>query len=357
MSKRLVVCCDGTWNRGDQRHPTNVAKVCAAVAPVDGSGTVQVPHYVQGVGTARWERIRGGVFGMGLSRGVIDAYRWVAENYSPDDEIFLFGFSRGAYTARSTAGLIRNCGILTQPTEEHIQQAYTIYRGEEPPDGPNATAFRAAHSQPLASIRFIGVWDTVGSLGIPVGDNKITRWINRRWGFHDTALSTWVENAFHALAIDEVRKPYSPTLWNAPMDAPAEQRVEQVWFSGAHSDVGGGFAETGLSDVALLWMAEQAEGCGLVFSHGALTPAQDAPAPGMPMAVRPDPLGPLHNKPSGLFRLIPQAPRTGLGTAPRGHEAIASSAVVRTEADPTYRPASLVRAIAAHVRQASTSGT
>jgi len=351
MSKRLVVCCDGTWNRRDQRNPTNVTKVRAAVAPEDGGGTTQVPHYVQGVGTARWERIRGGVFGMGLSRGVVDAYRWIAQNYSADDELFLFGFSRGAYTARSTAGLIRNCGILTQPTEENIQQAYTIYRSEEPPDGPNATAFREAHSHPLAPITFIGVWDTVGSLGIPVGHNKVTRWINRRWGFHDTALSSWVQNAFHALAIDEVRKPYTPTMWNAPTDAPAEQRVEQVWFSGAHSDVGGGFAETGLSDLALLWMAEQAESCGLVFSPDALTPGRATPASGMPMAIRPDPLGPLHNKPTGLFRLIPQAPRSGLGTAARGHEAIAASAVARAEADTTYHPANLLDAIRHHVRQ------
>lgn len=351
MRKRLVVCCDGTWNRRDQPNPTNVTKIHAAVAPADDQGSRQVPHYVPGVGTAWWEKIRGGMFGMGLSRGVMDAYRWIAQNYEPDDELFLFGFSRGAYTARSTAGLIRNCGILRQPTEDHIQQAYSLYRSDELPDGPNATAFRTAHSHPLASIRFIGVWDTVGSLGVPVGDNRVTRWINQRWGFHDTDLSSYVENAFHALAVDEARRPYSPTLWSAPEYAPAEQRVEQVWFSGAHSDVGGGFAETGLSDLALLWMAEQAETCGLAFSPDALTPGQPPRDVGMPMPIHPDPFGPLHNTPKGLFRLIPRSPRTGIGTTVRGRESIAASAVIRTEADTTYRPSSLLDAIAGQLRQ------
>lgn len=353
MSKRLVVCCDGTWNHRDQPNPTNVTKVFSAVAREDGPGRVQVPHYVRGVGTAWWEKIRGGVFGMGLSRGVVTAYRWIAESYEPGDELFLFGFSRGAYTARSTAGLIRNCGIVRQPTEARISEAYEIYRSEEPPDGPRATAFRDAHSHPLAPIRFIGVWDTVGSLGIPVGDNAITRWINRRWGFHNTDLSRYVENAFHALAIDEVRRPYSPTLWSAPEDAPPEQTVEQVWFTGAHSDVGGGFAQTGLSDLALLWMAERAEECGLTFSADALRPGQRAAAPGMPMPIRPDPLGPLHNRPSGLFRFVPTRPRTGIGQALRGHESVATSAVLRTERDVSYRPVSLLEAVRNGVRQSA----
>ncbi len=351
MGKRLVVCCDGTWNRRDQPNPTNVTKVCSAVALDDGHGTAQVPRYVQGVGTAWGERIRGGVFGMGLSRGVVAAYRWIAENYEPGDQLFLFGFSRGAYTARSTAGLIRNCGVVTDPSDTRIKEAYAIYRSDEPPDGPRATAFRAAHSHPLAPIRFIGVWDTVGSLGIPVGSNAVTRWINRRWGFHDTDLSSYVENAFHALAVDEARKPYAPTLWSAPQDAPAAQRVEQVWFTGAHSDVGGGFAQTGLSDLALLWMAERAEECGLTFAIDSLTPGEQGTPPGMPMPIRPDPLGPVHNKPSGFFRFVPTSPRTGIGTTARGHESVAASAAQRTEQDASYRPVALLDALRRNVPQ------
>ena len=340
MAKRLVVCCDGTWNRRDQANPTNVVKVHDALAAEDSHETRQVRRHVEGVGTTWGERIRGGVFGMGLSRGVVEAYEWIATNYEPGNELFLFGFSRGAFTARSTAGLVRNCGIVTQPTGARIQQAYTIYRSNEPPDGPRVDAFRAVHAHWPVPIRFIGVWDTVGSLGIPVFNNPVTRWINRRWAFHDTALSSSVDGAYHALAIDKVRKPYSPTLWKAPKNAPATQRVEQVWFTGAHSDVGGGFAQTGLSDLALLWMIERAEYSSLVFTQNALKTGAATADLGTPPSIRPDPWA-IHNKPTGLFRLVPTAPRTR-----SGRQNAATVADLRTQHDATYQPANLLDAIA-----------
>jgi uncharacterized protein (DUF2235 family) len=347
VSKRLIVCCDGTWSKQDQAHATNLPKVHAAVDLGDGPDLPQRAEYFPGVGTKWGEVLRGGAFGWGLSRAVLEAYAWTARNYEPEDEIFLFGFSRGAYTARSIAGLIRNCGLLEEPTRSRLDEAYTIYRSAEPPDGPRASAFRAEHSHPLAPIRFIGVWDTVGSLGIPVGDNWVTRRINGKWGFHDTDLSGWVEHAYHALAVDEDRKPFSPTLWSAPDNPHVDQTMEQVWFSGAHSDVGGGAAGTGLSDLALLWLAERAEDAGLVFSPDTLDPGGPASVP-----IRPDPLSPVHNKKTGLARLIPRAPRADIGAAPQGHEALAASVVLRTEQDGTYRPANLMDAIRRGVRHA-----
>ena len=322
----------------------------AAVAPDDGRGSVQISHYEPGVGSAWGERIRGGAFGWGLSRGVSRAYEWLARNYEPGDEVFFFGFSRGAFMARSTAGLIRNCGILRAPTRDLIKKAYAIYRSDEEPDGPNATAFRTTHSHPLATIRFIGVWDTVGSLGIPWSFNPIITWINRRWRFHDTSLSSYVEHAYQALAVDEVRKQFAPTLWKAPANSPRDQKVEQVWFAGAHSDVGGGLAESGLSDLALLWIAERAEDAGLAFTAESLTPGQDGHGTGMPAPVRPDPMGRMHARPSGLFRFLPKGVRA-IGAAERGHEAAARSAVIRTERDPAYRPASLLEALGRQIRQ------
>ncbi|BFO18636.1 hypothetical protein SHKM778_50240 [Streptomyces sp. KM77-8] len=116
MAKRLVVCCDGTWNFADQPSKTNVAKVALSVLPGSAAGKEQRVYYHSGVGTLRRERLRGGAFGAGLSRNVVDAYRFLVETYEADDELFLFGFSRGAFTARSLAGLVRNSGILRRST-------------------------------------------------------------------------------------------------------------------------------------------------------------------------------------------------------------------------------------------------
>ena len=128
MSKRLVLCCDGTWNSPDQKSPTNVTKLALAIAPVDAMGGEQRIFYHCGLGTNRWERIRGGAFGFGLSRNVRDAYRFIVQTFEPGDELFFLGFSRGAYTARSTAGFVRNCGILRREHEDRVDEAYTLYR-------------------------------------------------------------------------------------------------------------------------------------------------------------------------------------------------------------------------------------
>src|SRR5215213_6127127 len=164
---RLIVCCDGTWNRADQPAPTNVRKICQAIDESDG----QLVKYEPGVGTRVLERIRGGAFGFGLSRNVKDCYAWLVEHYEPGDELFLFGFSRGAFTARSLAGLVRNSGILKPENAGMVDAAYKLYRSREPGNAPreeNAARFRADNSHPDATIQFVGVWDTVGALGIPI---------------------------------------------------------------------------------------------------------------------------------------------------------------------------------------------
>src|SRR3954447_6520196 len=175
MSRRLVVCCDGTWNEPDRNSrggggPTNVTKLALGVAGKDAEGNEQLIHYEKGVGTRRFERFSGGTFGFGLSRNVIDGYRFLVEAYDPGDELYFFGFSRGAFTARSLAGLVRNSGILRRENAGMVKAAYKLYRSREPGDAPwekGADAFRRTHSHPDADITFIGVWDTVGALGIP----------------------------------------------------------------------------------------------------------------------------------------------------------------------------------------------
>jgi uncharacterized protein (DUF2235 family) len=356
VSKRLVVCCDGTWNTPDQRtsgkpSPTNVTKVALAVAPQDHQGREQRTFYHLGVGTNRRERISGGAFGFGLSRDVRDTYRFIVDNFEPGDELFFFGFSRGAFTARSTAGFVRNCGILRRSQADRLDEAYALYRNRSSTTHPRsieATLFRRSYSHE-PRIHFIGVWDTVGALGIPLDGGRLVNFLNRRWQFHDTNLSSIVDAAYQALAIDERRGPFRPTLWTPQPDAPEEQTIEQVWFTGVHCDVGGGYLEHDLSDVALLWIVERARRSGLRFDPDAFGRCRAGdPAPSDVDAtlhsrtcVTPDPLGDQHNSRNGFYRLFPPYDRK-LGVTDARHEYVASSAVARYKNVPSYAPPGLV---------------
>jgi uncharacterized protein (DUF2235 family) len=336
VSKRLIVFCDGTWNRADQPAPTNVCKLREAV---DTSVAHQLVHYEPGVGTRRWERVSGGAFGFGLSRNVQDCYRFLVDNYEPGDELFFFGFSRGAFTARSLAGLVRNSGILCREHRARIEDAYRLYRSRKPGDAPAehaAEAFRRTYSHPDAEIAFIGVWDTVGALGIPIDGFRLP-WLSRRWTFHDTTLSSFVRTAYHAISIDERRKPFVPTLWVKKVAAdgtveepPPDQNVEQVWFAGVHSDVGGGYPDASLSELPLLWIADRARACGLVLG------------PDHPVVSAADPCGRLHDSMTAFYRLLGPLnrelrTRDGIPI----NASLASSVKVRAERDRSYAPLGL----------------
>ena len=268
--KRLIVCCDGTWSRPEQNwfgasSPTNVVRLAARIAKHD-EACPQIVWYDQGLGTGNFvDAISGGLLGSGLDDNIIEAYRFLVANYVPGDELFLFGFSRGAYTVRSLAGMIRKCGIVRRDRLRSYAPALALYRDAQHPDERNGpkkfrAEFSIAGSEPIP-IKFIGVWDTVGALGIPL--SPLSSLTQKRYEFHDTELSGTVEYAYQALAVDERRKPFSPTLWKS---VPKKgQTLEQVWFSGTHSDVGGGVASRGLPDIALHWMMNKARGAGLAF--------------------------------------------------------------------------------------------
>ncbi|MBV9832602.1 MAG: DUF2235 domain-containing protein, partial [Marmoricola sp.] len=277
--KRLVVCCDGTWNKPDAQAVTNVEKIARTVQtdPSGAGGTNQLVYYVSGVGAGSYEadRLLGGAFGFGLFQHVIACYRFLTQNYEPGDEIFIIGFSRGAYTARSVAGMVARVGLLTKVAlvEERLPEAVALYQRKDLPQGAfgaSVDEFKHDHCHP-APVSFLGVFDTVGALGVPGFMRLAPR-------FHDVQLSGQVLRARHALAVDETRLKFAPTFWEAPADAPADpsgapredERVKQVWFEGAHSDVGGGYPETGLSDTALLWMVREAHAAGLVFDAALL---------------------------------------------------------------------------------------
>jgi uncharacterized protein (DUF2235 family) len=203
-----------------------------------------------------------------LEENILECYRFLVHNFSPADRLYFFGFSRGAYTVRSLAGMVRKCGILKSTSEEDIHKAYDFYRDRRDETRPSgelgARRFRSEWSYD-AEIHCLGVWDTVGSLGIPTG-GPIGMLSRKRHGFHDVRLSSRVRNAFHAIAIDERRKPFAPALWEVKeSDLVEGQRVEQRWFCGVHSDVGGGYPDTSLSDLTLKWMIDKASDCDLQF--------------------------------------------------------------------------------------------
>lgn len=274
--KRLVVCCDGTWNKPDNQAITNVEKIARTVQsdPTATGGVYQLVYYVSGVGAGSYaaDRLLGGAFGFGLFHNVIACYRFLAQNYEPGDEIFIIGFSRGAYTARSVAGMVGRVGLLTKVSlvEERLPGAVHMYQRTAMPQGAfgaSVDEFKHDHCH-RAKVDFLGVFDTVGALGVPGFLRHAPR-------FHDVQLSAQVLRARHAMAVDETRLKFAPTFWEAPEEPPGtpteDKRVKQVWFEGAHSDVGGGYLETGLSDTSLLWMAREAHAAGLVFDVPLLT--------------------------------------------------------------------------------------
>jgi len=266
MKKRIVICADGTWNRPEEDLrrdvPTNVLRLARAIKPLGRGGIPQQVFYDWGVGSY-YDRVVGGATGKGINKNIMDDYRYIVQNYRPGDEIFLFGFSRGAYTVRSLSGLINNCGILERPDARLIEHAFKHYKkpgARFAPKGAESVAFRNAYSHASRKIAFMGVWDTVGALGVPF---SVMGLLDARDEFYDTKIGRNVSVARHAMAIDEQRRDFEPTI----IDPRDSDDVRQVWFAGAHSDVGGGLAADGdgavLSDIPLDWMIDEASLAGL----------------------------------------------------------------------------------------------
>lgn len=280
MPKKIIICADGTWNTQDDADngmpcPTNVECLARALRSESAGGVPQVVYYHSGVGTNWGFSLRGGALGRGLWANVLDCYRFLVHNYCQGDQLYIFGFSRGAYTARSLAGLVRNSGILARGHEDYENEAVALYRDNDPstaPDSDRCKKLRAEHSvEAETEIDFIGVWDTVGALGIPGLSGSFHFLKHLDWAFHDVNLSHKVKRARQAFAIHEHRMEFLPTKWELQPDDTADpQKLKQVWFTGAHSDVGGGYPAHGLSDVALRWMLDEAKEAGLSYGMDAL---------------------------------------------------------------------------------------
>ena len=270
--KRIVVCADGTWNDPEDKVPTNVLRLARAIQPQAQDGVQQVVFYDWGVGSY-YASVQGGISGLGMMKNIQDGYRFIVQNYDPGDEIFLFGYSRGAYTVRALAGMLNNCGILKRTKANLIPRAFSFYKKKSAaPGSSEAGQWRNRHAVNGArgTVEFMGVWDTVGALGIPT---RALAFVEEKDLFYDPVLGSNVKRARHAVAIDEKRADFEPTLWTK-----TEARdIKQVWFAGVHGDVGGGAkARQGkhLSDVALAWMAREAAAAGLALEqhlHGSVT--------------------------------------------------------------------------------------
>ncbi len=335
--KRIAIFCDGTWNTPDENVDgklcqTNVVKMANALSALSADMIPQLLYYDTGIGSEGnlLNRIFDGATGTGISENILQAYRFIIKNYEFGDELFFFGFSRGAFTVRSLAGLIRNSGILKGENIDKVDKAYRLYKSRKPQHQPReveATLFRKTFAvSETTKIKFIGVWDTVGALGNPLVLNGI---LSKKNGFHDTDLSTRIENAFHALAIDEKRKNFEATLWHQQKDA-GDQVLEQVWFQGVHADVGGSYVESGLSDIALNWMLDKAQRCNLQFD---------------PIEINPDALSKRHESYTGFYKLQPPLyRRMGVKDPTKGktNESVHPSVIERYQCDTTYRPENLV---------------
>ncbi len=363
--KRIAIFCDGTWNRPDALYPTNVVRLAQAVRPTAADGTKQVVVYLPGVGTgrgsnafARWsDRVLGGALGWGLTDTIIDAYRILVFAYEPGDEISIFGFSRGAYTARSLAGFIRSCGIAPRRHVARIPEALARYRNRDRtthPEDPSSYTFRADFAPQTATspkeltwrlkrgdaailleIAYLGIWDTVGALGVP-GYFMVAPLLNRGGQFHDADLSRSVKSARHAVAIDERRRTFPPTLW-ANLDqlngaGTGDLPYQQKWFPGDHGSVGGGSDRVGLSSITLEWIAAGAQSAGLDLSWAVIAD----------LAAGKNHREALVNKtqpPAGISAILAANRRDREG--PTDLVDLSDAAIARWFADPEYRPQTL----------------
>jgi uncharacterized protein (DUF2235 family) len=381
MAKRIVFCADGTWNGPEQQtgvapidsgdehgelqgaKVTNVVKLFANLAgrvtpqtmtmrdeqekvvPDAAGGVVQISKYIHGVGDSDsfLKKAMGGMFGMGVIARIVRGYTFISRNYDPGDEIHIAGFSRGAYTARALAGMISSVGLLDReeydPNDKN--EAYrlgvaawckcknmSLHGAGKLTDLANHLlnfvggffARQLDADQLIANvpIKSVAVWDTVGSMGIPAyaGDKRYDV-----FRFVDTKLSNKVQNGFHAMAVDELRGDFPVTAWDS------RAGIKQVWFVGAHADVGGGYSaqESRLSDIALEWMMRQLAEVGVRLAT--------------PLTYKPEPLiGPAIHQPWSKtpFALLPRSPRQVAST-----DTIHDSVLRRWQADSSYRPQAL----------------
>jgi uncharacterized protein (DUF2235 family) len=261
MPKNIIIFSDGTGQKGGKGNNTNVYKLFNII---EDRTQNQIAYYDPGVGTD-WRKITGSLSGRGLSKNIIECYTFLFENFEAGDQIYLYGFSRGAATVRSLSAFIHYFGILPKSRPDLIKKAFKIYKKSSRKNiHNNANAFVKKHHTMWTKIKFIGVWDTVAALGFPIKwiaillDNFFTH------KFHNLDLSESIEFARHALSIDDQRKTFHPQIWTPTKEQLEKEIVKQVWFAGVHTDVGGGYDNPELSNITLKWLLKESISKGLI---------------------------------------------------------------------------------------------
>lgn len=384
-SLRLILFYDGTDNTPKDR--TNVRRTYELLADKDAAGVLQLKKYIQGVGTEFGELLRGSIFGRGVARKICEGYEWLVKNYQDDSEIYVFGFSRGAFTARSLIQMIATCGLTCKDSlnEWNAEDTFDRYEAisrqdsevvrpiwrlrywqshpEQAPSGwqPDAQEARLLNDAQVrvVKIRMAGLWDTVGAIGTDALQNGDAE--RAKSAAHNVRPTRSQEYGYHALAIDEHRPMFEATLWRTFAETGKEAETlnrynlyyEQRWFIGAHSDVGGGYGDDDLPDISLNWMLQKASALGLVFTHTI------EPRPGAWLDSVHDSFKAFAGQILNIWdKLMPGDQRNyrEIGKLPRKiktvggitgslctiHETLDDTVLRRWTEDPTYRPPSLV---------------
>jgi T6SS, Phospholipase effector Tle1-like, catalytic domain len=365
MPKRIAIFADGTGNAFEEQE-SNVWRLYEAL---DKTNEDQIAYYIKGVGTSGFRpyAMIDGATGIGVPANVRALYEFICWNWSPGDEIYLFGFSRGAFTIRTLVGLIHHEGLVPTRTgaapvyraemKRNVMAAWRSYRAKTAPgrSAPTFTVVRAirdallfvyrlllwrrgygqvsAENRKLVPITFVGLFDTVEAYGVPVEELRVA--IDRAiWpiSFRNRVLSSFVQRACHALSLDDERQTFHPLRFD--MTHETTDRIQEVWFAGAHSDVGGGYPDSALALVPLGWMAENAAAPtifggatapGLRFTRAKLDEFRQAASA----------LGPRHDSRSGLGVFYRYSPRTvgrnERGDAPIVHYSVAEKMVFGCE--------------------------
>lgn len=328
MPKNIVIFSDGTGQEGGKGDNTNIYKLFNMV---EDRTSNQVAFYDRGLGTG-WRKFTGKAFGAGISKNILECYEFIFENFYAGDQIFLFGFSRGATTVRSLSGFIHMFGVLPKSRPELIKKAYKIYQTRDKKKrDKKAAKFVSKHHTMWTKVQFLGVWDTVAALGVPIKLlgvilDKIPFFRHR---FHDLKLSECVIHARHALAIDDKRLTFHPTLWETEVSQ--DQSMKQVWFCGMHTDVGGGYPEQGLADITLTWMVREAKENGL-----AIYSDHD-------VSINPNPDGIMHDSRGGFLTQFYRKKTRTWDASSHGKPVVYQSVLDRTlneqnRKDPPYKP-------------------
>jgi len=314
MPKNIVIFSDGTGQEGGKGNNTNVYKLFNMI---EDRTQNQISFYDRGLGTG-WRKITGNISGMGISQNIYECYQFIFENYMAGDNIFLFGFSRGATTVRSLSSFIHYFGMLPKSRPELIKKAYRIYKiSNDDERKKRADELVARNHNHWTKIKFLGVWDTVSALGVP---NKtldiLVDWIPFfRHKYHNLLLSESVEHARQALSIDDERLTFHPKIWDKEIKE--YQTMKQVWFAGMHTDVGGGYKEEELSDIPLVWMIEEAKKAGLKIY------------PKHKVKIRPNADGFMHDSRKGFPGFLFRKKIRSWNTQTHGKPVIHQSAIIR----------------------------